>query len=52
LTLDTDKDGSVEAKACQGVDIDGDGAATGGDKMLAMGDITGDGQLRQQPRYG
>jgi hypothetical protein len=39
-----------------GVDIDGDGAAdgaaTGGDKMLAMGDITGDGRIGGAEVFG
>ncbi|MGD8846581.1 MAG: hypothetical protein PVI54_13760, partial [Desulfobacteraceae bacterium] len=56
LTLDTDKDGTVEATADMGVDIDGDGtadgAATGGDKMLAMSDITGDGEIGGAEVFG
>jgi hypothetical protein len=56
LTLDTDKDGMVEATAGMGVDISGngmaDGAATGGDKMLAMSDITGDGQIGGTEVFG
>jgi hypothetical protein len=56
LTLDTDKDGAVEATAGMGVDISGDGkadgAATGGDKMLAMSDITGDGEIGGAEVFG
>ncbi|MGD8837330.1 MAG: hypothetical protein PVJ19_20485 [Desulfobacteraceae bacterium] len=56
LILDTDQDGSVEATAGMGVDINGDGtadgAATGGDKMLAMSDITGDGEIGGAEVFG
>jgi len=56
LILDTDHDGKVEATQGQGVDIDesgtADGAATGGDKMLAMGDINGDGKITGSEVFG
>ena len=49
LIVDFDKDGKVEAIAGKGVDVDNngyaDGAATGGDKMLAMSDINGNGSI-------
>jgi len=45
LIVDFNKDGKISAIAGQGVDIDNngysDGAATGGDKMLAMSDMNG-----------
>lgn len=56
LILDTNKDGKVSAQQGMGVDVNGDGkadgAATGGDKMLAMGDIDGDGQITGKEVFG
>jgi len=56
LVLDTDKDGSVEASAGMGVDLDGDGigdvAATGGDKMLSLGDVNNDGNIDGAEVFG
>ena len=56
LILDTNKDGKVSAEQGKGVDVNGDGkadgAATGGDKMLAMGDIDGDGQITGKEVFG
>lgn len=56
LILDTNKDGKVSAQHGMGVDVNGDGkadgAATGGDKMLAMGDIDGDGQITGKEVFG
>ena len=56
LILDMDKDGRVEATAGKGVDIDGDGkmdgAASGGDKMLAMGDLNGNGRVDGSEVFG
>lgn len=49
LIVDFNKDGKISAIAGQGVDIDNngyaDGAATDGDKMLAMSDINGNGLI-------
>jgi hypothetical protein len=56
LILDTNKDGKVSAEQGKGVDIDGDGkadgAATGGDKMLSLGDVDGDGQITGKEVFG
>lgn len=56
LILDTNKDGKVSAQQGKGVDINGDGkadgAATGGDKMLAMSDLDGDGQITGKEVFG
>jgi hypothetical protein len=56
LILDTNKDGKVDAKSGIGVDIDNngvsDGAATGGDKMLAMGDLNGNGIIDGAEVFG
>ncbi len=56
LTLDTDKDGKVEATAGKGVDINNDGiadgAATGGDKMLAMSDLNNNGKIDGEEVFG
>ncbi len=56
LILDADKDGKVEAAAGKGVDINNDGiadgAATGGDKMLAMSDLNGNGKIDGQEVFG
>ncbi|MEW5818753.1 MAG: hypothetical protein AB1782_01055 [Cyanobacteriota bacterium] len=56
LILDTNKDGKVSAEHGKGVDVNGDGkvdgAATGGDKMLAMGDLDGDGQITGKEVFG
>lgn len=56
LILDTNKDGKVSASHGIGVDVDGngiaDGAATGGDKMLAMGDLDGDGKITGKEVFG
>jgi hypothetical protein len=56
LILDTNKDGKVSAEQGKGIDVNGDGkadgAATGGDKMLAMGDLDGDGQITGKEVFG
>ncbi|MEW5820925.1 MAG: hypothetical protein AB1782_12105 [Cyanobacteriota bacterium] len=56
LVLDTNKDGKVSAEKGKGVDIDGDGkpdgAASGGDKMLAMGDVNGNGKIDGSEVFG
>lgn len=56
LVLDMDRDGMVEATAGTGVDIDGDGkadgAASGGDKMLAMTDLNGNGNIDGTEVFG
>jgi hypothetical protein len=56
LVFDADKDGSVEATVGMGVDLDGngtlDGAATGGDQMLAMSDINGNGRIDGAEVFG
>ncbi len=56
LIVDFNKDGQVSAAAGQGVDIDNngkaDGAATGGDKMLAMTDINGNGSIDGSEVFG
>ncbi len=56
LVLDLDKDGEVEAQAGMGIDIDGDGkadgAAVGGDKMLAMSDLNGNGIIDGAEVFG
>ena len=56
LILDLDGDGKVSAAAGLGVDVNGnkvaDGAAVGGDKMLAFSDITGDGKVGGQEVFG
>ena len=49
LIVDFNKDGQISAKSGMGVDVDNngyaDGAATGGDKMLAMSDKNGNGVI-------
>lgn len=56
LILDFNKDGQVSAAAGQGIDINNDGkadgAATGGDKMLAMTDINGNGSVDGAEVFG
>lgn len=56
LVVDFNKDGKVSATAGMGVDIDNngtvDGAATGGDKMLAMSDINGNKKIDGQEVFG
>jgi len=56
IILDIDKDGIVEATAGMGIDLDGDGiadgAATGGDKMLAMSDLNGNGIIDGAEVFG
>ena len=53
---DFNGDGKVSAKAGIGIDIDGDGiadgAATDGDKMLAMSDINGNGKIDGAEVFG
>ena len=56
LILDMNHDGQVSATAGMGVDVNGDGkadgAATGGDKMLAMTDINGNGSIDGAEVFG
>lgn len=56
IVIDFNKDGKVSAESGAGVDVDGngvaDGAATGGDKMLAMSDINGNGQIDGSEVFG
>lgn len=56
LVLDMNHDGKVTAKAGQGVDINNDGkadgAATGGDKMLAMSNFNGNGKIDGNEVFG
>ena len=56
LVLDMNHDGKVSATAGQGVDINNDGkvdgAATNGDKMLAMTDINGNGKVDGSEVFG
>lgn len=56
IVIDFNKDGKVSAQAGIGVDINGDGiadgAATGGDKMLAMSDMNGNGQVDGTEVFG
>lgn len=56
LIVDFNKDGKVSAAAGEGVDIDNngkaDGAATGGDKMLAMTDMNGNGSIDGSEVFG
>ncbi|MEW5971927.1 MAG: hypothetical protein AB1706_18965 [Pseudomonadota bacterium] len=56
LILDTNKNGLVEAKQGEGVDINNDGkadgAATGGDKMLAMTDANGNHKIDGSEVFG
>ena len=56
LVIDFNQDGKVSAAAGFGIDIDGDGiadgAATNGDKMLAMSDINGNGQIDGAEVFG
>lgn len=56
IIIDFNQDGKVSAQAGEGVDIDGDGkadgAATNGDKMLAMSDINGNGKVDGQEVFG
>ena len=56
LVVDYNQDGKVSAQAGMGVDIDGDGkadgAATDGDKMLAMSDTNGNGTIDGTEVFG
>ena len=56
LVLDTNKDGKVTSSNGQGVDVDNDGtadgAATRGDKMLAMSDLNGNGKIDGNEVFG
>ena len=56
LIIDFDGDGKVSAQAGIGIDINGDGiadgAATNGDKMLAMSDINGNGKIDGAEVFG
>ena len=56
LILDMDGDGVVSAVAGFGIDVDGngkaDGAATKGDKMLAMTDVNGNGKIDGAEVFG
>lgn len=56
LILDLDGDGKVSAAYGLGVDVDGDGkaegAAIGGDKMLAMSDLTNDNLVGSEEVFG
>ena len=56
LIVDFNQDGKVSAEAGKGVDIDNngkaDGAATGGDKMLAMSDSNKNGKIDGSEVFG
>lgn len=56
LIIDFNQDGKVSAENGKGIDLNGDkiadGAATGGDKMLAMSDINGNGSIDGQEVFG
>lgn len=57
IIVDFNRDGKVSAKSGNtGVDVDGngiaDGAATGGDKMLAMSDLNGNGSIDGSEVFG
>ncbi len=56
LIFDTNKDGIITAQQGRGVDINGDGkadgAATGGDKMLTMGDVNKNGKIDGTEVFG
>ena len=56
LVIDYNQDGKVDAKAGVGIDIDGDGkvdgAASNGDKMLAMSDSNGNGSIDGTEVFG
>ncbi|MDD3237842.1 MAG: hypothetical protein PHV37_07080 [Candidatus Gastranaerophilales bacterium] len=56
LIVDFNKDGKVSASAGKGVDVDdngvADGAATGGDKMLAMSDMNGNNKIDGTEVFG
>ena len=56
LVIDFNQDGKISAEAGKGVDIDGngiaDGAAVGGDKMLAISDINGNGKIDGAEVFG
>ena len=56
LIVDFNQDGKVSAEAGKGVDVDNngtaDGAATGGDKMLAMSDRNGNGKIDGSEVFG
>ena len=56
LVLDMNRDGKVSATSAYGVDVDGDGkvdgAATNGDKMLAMSDINGNSKIDGAEVFG
>ena len=56
LILDTDGDGQIEVASGVGVDVNNDGsadgAATNGDKMLAMSDLNGNGKIDGSEVFG
>ena len=56
LVVDFNKDGKVSAEAGKGVDVDNngkaDGAATNGDKMLAMSDMNKNGKIDGTEVFG
>lgn len=56
LIVDFNQDGKVSAQGGMGVDLNGDGkadgAATNGDKMLAMSDINGNGSIDGAEVFG
>lgn len=56
LIIDFNKDGVVSSATRKGVDLDGDGlvdgAATNGDKMLAMSDLNGNGRIDGAEVFG
>lgn len=56
LIIDFNQDGKVSAQAGKGIDLNGDGkadgAATNGDKMLAMSDINGNGTIDGAEVFG
>lgn len=56
LVFDTNKDGIISAKSGEGIDANGDGIgdgyATNGDKMLAMSDLNGNGNVDGAEVFG
>lgn len=56
LVIDFNRDGKISVVSGTGVDIDGngvnDGAATDGDKMLAMSDLNGNGKIDGSEVFG
>ena len=56
IIIDFNQDGKVSAQAGKGIDLNGDGkadgAATNGDKMLAMSDINGNGTIDGTEVFG